>query len=348
MNGIEVRVYNTDLELQGIIDEFSSLIWIRRYQEPGEFELQTPYTDESRRLLVPNNIVQRFDGLAVVDAGVIENIRMTSDTIIVKGRFLEGLFDLRITKNGTQYFSGKVEESLRSLVDNTRHIWHLYLGEKNNLDETLEFQTTFKSLLNIVSKACKATALGFRIRPDFEDLKMYFEIYKGEDRTYNNADKVIFSDTYDNIFNEEYQYDNTNYKTNIWATQIVNDYREVVNVMDPDALPLNIREGHISTSVDTNNKTTEEIHASMEVQAWRAMDSRTINESFTFAVDAEAPFRYRTDYDLGDKVNVKHMAWGIDLSLRITAIEEDFVNGGREVVLTCGSPMPEIIDFEEG
>ena len=86
---IEIRVYNPSLELQGIIDEFSSLIWIRRYQMPGEFELRTPYAAESKTLLAPENIIQKFDGGSVVDAGVIENITMTSDEIVVKGRFLE-------------------------------------------------------------------------------------------------------------------------------------------------------------------------------------------------------------------------------------------------------------------
>ena len=49
----EIRIYNPALELQGVIDEFSSLIWLRRYQSPGEFELRTPYAAESKRLLIP-------------------------------------------------------------------------------------------------------------------------------------------------------------------------------------------------------------------------------------------------------------------------------------------------------
>ena len=47
---VEVRIYNPSLQLQGVIDEFSSLIWLRRYQMPGEFELRTPYAAESKSL----------------------------------------------------------------------------------------------------------------------------------------------------------------------------------------------------------------------------------------------------------------------------------------------------------
>ena len=86
----------------------------------------------------------------------------------------------------------------------------------------------------------------------------------------------------------------------------------------------------------------------MKNQGQRALDARVIRESFTFSTDADSPFKYREDYDIGDLVHVKHIAWNIDLALRITEIEEDFKDGGREIILTCGSPLPEIMDFEEG
>lgn len=342
---IEIRIYNPSLELQGVIDEFSSLIWIRRYQLPGEFELHTPYAAESKRLLVPENIVQRYDGEATVDAGIIENIVMTADEIVVKGRFLESYLDRRLIKD-TTYYSGSVEDSMRSIISNMVQIPLLELGTDNGLTETLEFQATYKSVLTIIEKACKATALGFRIRPDFSARKMYFEVFKGVDSTSSTAAKVIFSEKYDNLLNEEYTYDNTNYKTKAFVSQLINDVRTVYTVGGGTGLSL--REVHVPTTVDTNNRTTAQIKESMERQGQRALESRTIVESFSFSTDAEAPFIYRHDYDIGDQVHVKHVAWDIDLILRIAEIEEDHQDGGREIILTCGSTLPEIMDFEEG
>lgn len=342
---IEIRIYNPSLELQGVIDEFSDLIWIKRYQLPGEFELRTPYAAESKRLLVPENIVQRFDGEAVTEAGVIENITMTADEITVKGRFLESYLERRLIK-ATTYYNGNVEDSLRSIITNMEPIPLLELGEDQGLTETLEFQATYKGVLSIVSKACRATSLGFRIRPDFSARKLYFEVYKGTDRTANNASKVIFSEKYDNLLEEQYTYDSTEYKTKAYASQLVNEVRKAYAVGGGTGLGL--REGHVETSVDTDGRTTAEIRASMEHQGQRALEGWTIKESFTFATDAETPFKYRGDYDVGDQVSVKHIAWGIDLDLRITEIEEDHESGGREIILTCGSPLPEIMDFEEG
>lgn len=342
---VEVRIYNPSLQLQGVIDEFSSLIWLRRYQMPGEFELRTPYAAESKRLLIPENIIQRYDGEETVDAGVIENIVMTSDEIVVKGRFLESYLDRRLIK-ATTYYSGNVEDSIRSIISNMVAIPLLELGTDHGLTETLDFQATYKSVLNIVQKACKATALGFRIRPDFSARKMYFEVYKGADRTSSSAAKVIFSEKYDNLLNESYSYDSTNYRTKAFVSQLINDVRVAYSVGSGTGLDL--REFHHPTTVDTNNKTSAEIEASMKTQGQRALEAKVITESFTFATDAESPFRYRGDYDIGDLVHVKHIAWNIDLSLRIAEIEEDHQSGGREIILTCGSPAPEIMDFEEG
>ena len=343
---MEIRIYNPSLELQGVIDEFSSLIWIRRYQQAGEFEVRTPYAPESKLLLVPGNVIQKFDGLPATEAGVIEHLEMTKDEIVIKGRFLESYLDRRLIKD-TTYYSGNAEDSMRSIISNIVAIPQLELGTDHGLTETLEFQATYKQVSNIIEKTCRATTLGYRIVPDFSARKMYFEVYKGADRTASLAEKVIFSEKYDNLMNESYSYDSTNYKTMAYASQLINDVRVTYPVGSGTGLDL--RELHVPTSVDTEGRTSAQIQASMEHQGQRALESKTIAEGFTFSTDAESPFRYRTDYDLGDLVHIKHVAWNIDLALRITEIEEDYDSGaGREVFLTCGSPLPEIMDFEEG
>ena len=340
----EVRVYNRNLELQGIVDEFSSLIWIRRYQQPGEFELHTPYSQESRAMLVPENIVQKFDGDSVIDAGVIENLTMTSDEIVVKGRFLESYLDRRLIKD-TTYFTGNAEDSIRSIITNMVEIPLLTLGTDHGWTETLEFQATYKSVLNIISKVCRATGLGFRIKPDFNTRGLSFEVLKGTDLTAATAAKVIFSEKYDNLFGEEYGYDSTGYKTKAFASQLINDIRVTYPVGSGTGLDL--REVLVETSVETDGRSSAQIKAAMENQGALALESKTICESFTFSTNAESPFVYRQDYDVGDLVHVKHVAWDIDLALRITEIEEDYANGGRDIILTCGSPLPETVDFEE-
>ena len=42
---VECRIFNRELELQGVADNFGSFTWIRRYFEPGEFEIHVPATE---------------------------------------------------------------------------------------------------------------------------------------------------------------------------------------------------------------------------------------------------------------------------------------------------------------
>lgn len=340
---IEARIYNQALELQGIIDEFSSLIWIRRYNEPGEFEIHAPYSSINKTLLVKENVIQRFNNLTDFEAGVIEYLDMTENEIVAKGRFLESYLDRRIIKE-TTYYTGTAENSMRRIVTEMVAIPRLSLGANHGLDVTLEFQVTYKNILRTMKKIAKATGLGFRIIPDFTLKTLTFDVYKGTDRTMSTSAPVIFSETFDNLSEEEYQYDSTSYKTKAFVTTGEGNDRIVYSTGSGSGLDL--REMHVASSVDTSDLTTSEIEAAMIQEGQDALAKNTEFESFTFTTE-DGTFAYREDYDVGDIVSVRHNAWGYINSFRITAIEEDYEEGGTSIVLTCGTTAPETVDFEE-
>ena len=74
-------------------------------------------------------------------------------------------------------------------------------------DETVEFQATYKNLLTYESKLAKSVNFGYRFRPDFNNKVIYFEIYKGLDRSIHQSDRnrVIFSEDYSNISEADYE-----------------------------------------------------------------------------------------------------------------------------------------------
>lgn len=340
---IEVRIYNPSLELKGIIDEFSSLIWIRRYFEPGEFELHTPYSASNRALLVPENIVQRFDGKAVIEAGVIETLDMTEDEIVIKGRFLESYLDRRLIKATTNY-SGAAETSMRRIINEMVAIPLLSLGSNAGIETELEFQVTYKNVLRTLQKIAKSTGIGFRIRPDFQTRELFFECYEGRDRTLPTDAKVTFSETYDNLADEEYKFDETMYKTKAFVTYTQDDIITCYETGEGEGL--NLREVHVGASVNTNGLTPAEIQAAMITEGQEALASDVIAESFTFSTN-NGTFEYRHDYDIGDVIYVRHRAWNYANSLRISEVEEDYEEGGMEIILTCGTTAPEVVNFEE-
>lgn len=58
---MEVRIYGRDLFRRGQIENQTSLIWTRKFYEPGTFELHAPITDENLYLLQEGNIIGKKD-----------------------------------------------------------------------------------------------------------------------------------------------------------------------------------------------------------------------------------------------------------------------------------------------
>ena len=97
---MELYVYSSDMELQGIVEKIASLIWTRRYWSCGEFKLLVPFTEEHSRMLVKNNIImKRGDD----EAAQIRYVSITKNSqgleeIEVQGKFLIAWIGKRIIK----------------------------------------------------------------------------------------------------------------------------------------------------------------------------------------------------------------------------------------------------------
>ena len=122
--------------------------------------------------------------------------------------------DRRLVR-GTLNFSGKTEEAMRMLLMNVATIPRVGLGDLKGFDEKVDFQITCKNLLEYEQKLAAASNLGFRFRPDFNAKKIVFELYKGADKTMSSgvANRVIFSESYNNLNNSIYQVNDQLYKT---------------------------------------------------------------------------------------------------------------------------------------
>ena len=85
---MEIRIYNREMDFQGIIENQRSLLWNRKYNEAGDFELHTPITPYNVSLLKIGNLVWKQ---GAVDAGIIEGLRIEEDAdgndLVVTGRF---------------------------------------------------------------------------------------------------------------------------------------------------------------------------------------------------------------------------------------------------------------------
>ena len=346
---LEIRIYDRNMMRKGVIENETSLLWDRKYFEPGSFEMHAPLTDRNLELLVKDNLIA-YEGS--VEAGVIEDVEYTErydlNEIVVKGRFLSSYFDRRLIRS-TVNFTGKVEVAMRQLVSGVTPIPLIELGELHGFTPTVTFQATMKNLLDYEKKLASSSNLGFRCRPDFSEKKIYFEVYQGIDRTLgqNVASRVIFSEEYENLNSADYIYNSQLYKTlAVVGGQGEGNDRVYVEVGGGSGLDL--REVFVDARDLSQDKLTDaEYKEALKQRGIEELEKDALSESLTSETQPDVNYTYKKDYDLGDIVTVEKKKWKLTSDQRITEIEEVYENKKMKVVPTFGSPLPETVKWED-
>lgn len=348
---MEIRIYDANMDFQGVIENQKSLLWNRSYNESGSFELHAPVTDYNLRVLKLSNLVWKK---GAVDAGVIENISVEEEYdqhyITASGRFLPTYMDRRLIRPMFN-FSGRAEVGMRTILTNAVSIPKVYLGTLNNFTESIEFQATYKSLLAIEQKIAKAANLGFRFRPDFTEKKIYFEVYKGVDRSLEQADRarVIFSEEFRNLNKATYQENDQLLGTVCYVGgQGEGSDRVYATVGDDSLTGLARREIFVNGSdISKEGLTDNQYMEKLRQRGLEKLAESTLFQSMECEAIPTGNFNYLTDYDVGDIVTVKKVNWGITRSLRLSAVTESYENGTVTIIPTFGTPLPETVNWEE-
>lgn len=344
---MEIRVYNQEMDFQGVMENQTSLIWTRKYNEPGTVELYVPITRDNLKLTKKKNLIWMRGS---EEAAVIEDRKLEESgekkEITVKGRFLSSYMDRRLIK-GTINYSGRVELAMRQLLSGVTPIPRVELGELRGFEEMVSFQTTYKNLLEYEQKLAKSAGLGFRFHPDFDAKVICFEVYKGADRTIKQGvnNRVIFSESYNNLNNTIYRENDQLYKNVAYVGgEGEGSGRTIVQV--GNASGLDLREVFVDArDITKDNLTTEQYRAALATRGEEYLAKNVISSSFECDTGADANFMYRVHYNLGDVVTVRKKSWGITEEKRITEVREVYEYGNRRIEPTFGDSLPETIDW---
>ncbi len=350
---MDLYIYDPDIELQGVIDGYSSFRWRRKFFEPGEFELHCAATSENLSLLAEGNIIHRLDR---TEAGIIEGVAIaTSDTsgdeITATGRMGSSMLDRRII-TPTINFTGSVEDAMRKIVsDNAitnRPINRLALGTEGVYTPTAAGQVTYKTILYAIEALGKAASLGFRVRLDVPNKQWVFEVYDGVDRSVTQTARpyVLFSREYGNIDGPAYTLDTTGYANYAYVGgEGEGSARTIVQVGLPNVdYDVNRRELWVDAKdLQKGDLSGADYKAQLIQRGLEKLAEAAVSESFSAAAVDTGNFAYLTDWDLGDIVSFEN--WGLRLDQRITEVEEVDEGGVVTITPTCGSPLPETLNL---
>lgn len=357
---MELYVFNVNIELIHIIDNFTSLIWTRKYYKPGQFELHLPLTDDNIKYLKRGNIIYKKGDN---EAGYIETRQIDLDEkgqefLQIKGKFLTNYANKRINW-GQLAFSGLSEVLMRKLVNDNcinpsnvnRKIPLLILGPLKNYSERIEYQNSYGNIIEELEKIASTNELGYRINLNHIDKKLIFEVYKGVNRSVNQSliAPCIFSRDFENILNQTYMESNNDYKnTALVGGEGEGAARTLISINNNN-IGLNRHELFVDArdlqkEVDGVVLTDTEYKNALIQRGNEKLAEHQELKTFESKVNTRGNNIYKVDYDLGDIVTVTDKKWGVTLDTRITEIEEVYEEGKVEVNPVFGNVIPTIID----
>ncbi|AJD26989.1 hypothetical protein G8E05_10575 [Clostridium botulinum] len=378
---MELYIFNRDLELKGILDTFTSLRWVRKYNKSGEFELHCALNFNTLDLLKRENIVYKKDD---VEAGYIETRQLKigedgQEYLGVKGKFLTNYLDRRIGWDRVS-FDGKTEDLMRKLVlENAitptnldRKIPNLILGDLKGFTEDIKYTNSFGNIIEQLENISNTNNLGYRNILNIKNRKILFDVYKGVDRTINNGTTApcIFSRDFENILEQEYTDSLNNYKnTTLIAGSGEGSARKITSIengtgLDRYELYVDARDitdkeekKKMVTDYDEEGNVTGEHEETEEVEIpWERYKPLLLQrgkekleeckeiQTFDSKINVLGNNKYKVDYDLGDIVTIVDKKWGIRIDTRVTEIEEVYEEKGLEVNAVFGNNIPTIID----
>ena len=366
---MELYVYSSEMELQGIVEKIASLIWTRRYWSCGEFKLLVPFTEEHSRMLVKNNIImKRGDD----EAAQIRYVSITKNSqgleeIEVQGKFLIAWIGKRIikkqiiTNDTTQNILYRiVRENVTNPADTARKIPDVSIATDDEDTESGVIDYTSEQYTNAqlaAETAAKAAKLGIRMRTDARTGAHVFSVYEGRDLTAGNTAgnaPCIFSQEFDNIVEQEY----TNSVENLKTTAFVGGEekegvaRKVAEVggsaagLAREEVFINATDIVQEYEDDDGTQVTltdTEYLALLSARGAEELEQYAETLSFGSKINTFANLIYRTDYDLGDRVTCVNKRWGIRIDVRITEITETYQNNVEEIDITFGESLPALL-----
>ncbi len=364
---MELYIYNTALTLQGVIDEMTSFIWIRRYWSAGEFKLLVPFTPLNVRLLVKNNLImKRGDNEAAqINYVSIRKNVYGLEEIEVQGRFITAWLDKRIvlnpiiTTDTSQNIINRIAEENLIAPINIKRAMPLLELEENPPDlqsGIINYSSEpFISSLMATETVAKAAKLGFGIITDIKAQKHIFRVYKGRDLTAEQTENrpCIFSQEFDNIYEQEF----TNSIENLRSACYVGGEekegftRQIVEV--GTASGLDRTELFINASDITQTYREEETDVTMPLETYIEMlrqrgikDLEQYAETLNFSskVNAFSNLKYKEDFAIGDRVTCVDKRWGIKINVRITEITETYQQNKNDVDVTFGESLPTLFE----
>ena len=329
------------------MEAFEYLRWTRRYSQCGSFELKAIATPENTELLRLGHYLWKNDD---EEAGLIEFRELAApdrETIQVSGRFATSFLGRRIVW-GTENLTGDLSDCIGQLLsnhliapqDSARHIPGIaFLSPP--LDVPIRTQTSYRNLLDVVTGLCDISEVGLKTVFDPNGGPLTVKLYQG------GVTQAVFSKEYENVIDQVYTTSLLDYaNTALTGGEGEGSERVFVDIADDNG------EDRYELFVDAKDLREEDFGQDYTEALLFRGEAKLCERDMIRAFDASAnPYGnlvYKQDYDLGGVVKVLSTRWNLDMTARITEVEENYDAEGRNLRVVFGKQALSLIQKLKG
>ncbi|QSI25302.1 hypothetical protein GKZ87_07300 [Erysipelotrichaceae bacterium 66202529] len=313
------HIYNTQNERIGILQNYSSIQWMPRYDETGTFEIHVLDTKENIQLLqIGNRLIRQDDGTI----GFIEYTYSKDRELEIRGH-MDNLNN-RINRSTVQL--KKVLEGLYDLVNKNKRKLPITTAGIVLPDTTIDQQTTWQEIRKTFSEICKKTGYGYRMVKDGDEFNV-IQLYRCKE----NED-ILFSEELNNVIAESYLQNMSDYKNFAYvAGEGEGNARTVVEVDQTDGGERfevfvdakDLQKVWLDESGTEHRLTDTEYDEQLRQRGINVLKEHPKIEEFQCEIDlTNESYIYKIDYQLGDIVKIKSQKYGFIKLFRLTGLDE--------------------------
>lgn len=362
-----IRILSSTMYILGEIDNYESMFFIRSWHGIGSIELRMNRYKKYANTLLKDNLILVGNDLNKVfiikhrEIELDENGKATENWLI-KGYALKSIVAQRITMppSHTAYDNkaGSYETVMKHYINNNlvqpvevrRKITQLVVAPDLKRGGMISYSSRFKNVADEMSTLSLASGLGWDVTLDLVNKQWVFDIVEGHQLIagQNVNPPVIFSPQFESLKSLQYAQSELNYKNvAIVAGQGEGVERRVIEVGSFSGL--NRHEIFVDArDVEEVDDDGQSIPVQQIVQALTDRGQQQLNELLQEEylegqILTNSPFKYETDYDLGDIVTIQNKDWGVTMDARITEIKEVYEAAGFSIEATFGNNRPTLI-----
>lgn len=334
-----------------VIDDASSVIWVQRLNEIGEFEIYIRASAERLKLFNEGDVfITRPDSeiAMYVETVKLDTNEETGDYLTVSGRSAEVILSWRVVQF---YMFNSSDESIENIIRflftekfiaaGVGKIPWVSLETAHGWEEGSPHQYTGRSLEEIFNSLCVTYDYGFKLKwlgNGFE-----FQLYKGTDRSYdqNVNTYVVFSPEFENLGNSEYVKDTSQYaNAAVIGGEGEGSDRVFVSIAEQGKSGFYFRQVYLDARHSSQEELTLEAYKEQLANDGKdQLEQLRVTAEYTGEVLNYNQYVYGVDYFLGDKVSTKN-EYGIKGNAVVTEITEVEDESGYKLVPTLSEWTP--------